>query len=52
MYHDMDEIAEITMALSKVFRFAVKENNIVTLADEINYIKEYATIIVLWERLK
>lgn len=45
LYHDMDEIAEITMALSKVFRFAVKEDNIVTVEDEINYIKEYATII-------
>lgn len=45
LYHDMDDIAEITMALSKVFRFAVKEDNIVTVRDEINYIKEYATII-------
>ena len=45
LYHDMDDIAEITMALSKVFRFAVKEDNIVTVQDEINYIKEYATII-------
>lgn len=45
LYHDMDEIAEITMALSKVFRFAVKEDNIVMVEDEINYIKEYATII-------
>lgn len=45
LYHDMDEIAEITMALSKVFRFAVKEDNIVTVEEEISYIKEYATII-------
>lgn len=45
LYHDMDEIAEITMALSKVFRFAVKEDNIVTVKEELNYIKEYATII-------
>lgn len=45
LYYDMDEIAEITMALSKVFRFAVKEDNIVTVEDEINYIKKYATII-------
>ncbi len=45
LYHDMDDIAEITMALSKVFRFAVKEDNIVTVEDEINYIQEYATII-------
>ncbi len=45
LYHDMEDIAEITMALSKVFRFAVKEDNIVTVRDEIDYIKEYATII-------
>lgn len=45
LYHDMDDIAEITMALSKVFRYAVKEENIVTVGDELDYIREYATII-------
>lgn len=45
LYHDMDDIAEITMALSKVFRFAVKPDNIVSLREEVEYIKEYATII-------
>ncbi|MBO5303001.1 MAG: sensor histidine kinase [Lachnospiraceae bacterium] len=45
LYHDVDDIAEITVALSKVFRFAVKAENIVTVEDEINYIKEYAKII-------
>ncbi|HBA49736.1 MAG TPA: hypothetical protein DCZ91_18460, partial [Lachnospiraceae bacterium] len=45
LYHNMEEIAEITMALSKVFRYAVKEANLVTVRDEIDYIKEYATII-------
>ncbi|MCM1121625.1 MAG: sensor histidine kinase [Eubacterium sp.] len=45
LYYGTDEIAEITMALSKVFRFAVKGNNIVTLGEEIEYIREYATII-------
>lgn len=45
LYHDMDDIAEITMALSKVFRYAVKEENIVTVKDELDYIREYATII-------
>lgn len=45
LYHDVDDIAEITMALSKVFRFAVKAENIVTVDDEINYIQEYAKII-------
>ena len=45
LYYDMDDIAEITMALSKVFRYAVKEENIVTVRDELDYIREYATII-------
>lgn len=45
LYYDADEIAEITMALSKVFRFAVKGDNIVTVEEEVNYIKEYAKII-------
>lgn len=45
LFHDVDDIAEITMALSKVFRFAVKAENIVTVQDELNYIEEYAKII-------
>ena len=45
LYHDVEDIAEITMALSKVFRFAIKGENIVTVQQEIEYIKEYATII-------
>jgi len=45
LYYGTEEIAEITIALSKVFRFAVKGDNIVALRDEIEYIREYATII-------
>ena len=45
LYYDNEDIAEITKALSEVFRFAVKGGNIVTVKDEIDYIKEYATII-------
>lgn len=45
LYYDVEEIAEITMALSKVFRFAIKAENIVTIAQEVEYIREYATII-------
>ncbi len=33
------------MALSKVFRFAVKGEHIVTVEEEVDYIKEYAKII-------
>lgn len=45
LYYDVEEIAEITMALSNVFRFAIKAENIVTIQQEVEYIKEYATII-------
>lgn len=45
LYYDVEEIAEITMALSNVFRFAVKADNMVTVEDEVKYIREYATII-------
>lgn len=45
LYYDVEDIAEITMALSNVFRFAVKAENIITVEDEINYMREYAKII-------
>lgn len=45
LYHDVEDIAEITMSLSKVFRFAVKGENIVSVAEEVSYIREYANII-------
>lgn len=45
MYYGVDDIAEITMALSNLFRFAAKGSSIVPLQEEINYVKEYATII-------
>ncbi len=45
LYHDEDEIAEITMALAKVFRFAAKGGNIVKVEEEVNHIQEYASII-------
>ena len=45
VYYDADEIAEITMSLSHVFRYAVKGDNIVLVKEEIQNIKEYAQII-------
>ncbi len=45
LYYEADSIAEITMALSFLFRYAVKGNSIVTVADEAAYIKEYGKII-------
>lgn len=45
LYYEVEDIAEITMALSKVFRFAVKGDNIVSVEEEVSYIREYAKII-------
>lgn len=45
LYKGEEEIAKITMALSNVFRFAVKGDSIVTVKEELDYIREYATII-------
>lgn len=45
LYYDADEIAEITMALANVFRFAVKGENMVSVKEEVTYIQEYAKII-------
>lgn len=45
LYHGKEDIAEITMALSNVFRFAIKGNDIVSVEEEVNHILEYATII-------
>ena len=45
LYYDVEEIAEITMALSKVFRFAIKGENVVTIRQEVDYIHEYGKII-------
>ncbi len=45
LYYNVDDIAELTMALSNTFRFAVKADHIITVEEEINNIKEYAKII-------
>ncbi len=45
LYHDADDIAGMTMALSHMFRYAAKSENIVTVEQEVAYIKEYAEII-------
>lgn len=45
LYYEADSIAEITMALSCLFRYAVKESNVVTVEEEVENIQEYAKII-------
>lgn len=43
--YDADDIAEITMSLSDLFRYAVKGENVVLVSEELDYIREYAKII-------
>lgn len=45
LYYDNEDIAEITMALSRIFRFATKGKEIVKVEDELRYVQEYAKII-------
>jgi two-component system sensor histidine kinase YesM len=44
-YYDVQEIANITEALSNMFRYAVKMNNFAMIKDEIAHIQEYAKIV-------
>ena len=45
LIHDEDDIADMAMALSDIFRYAVKGSNIVTFRDEVQYMEKYASII-------
>ena len=45
LINDQDDIAEMAMSLSDIFRYAVKASNIVTVGDEVSYIAKYARII-------
>ena len=45
LFHDDDDIADITMALSDIFRYAVKGSNTVQVRDEVQYIQKYAKIM-------
>ena len=45
LIHDEDDIAEIAMCLSDIFRYAVKGSNIVTVGDEVSYIAKYKRIM-------
>lgn len=44
-FYDTPQIAEISESLSKLYRYAVKGKDFVTVYDEISYIQEYAKII-------
>ena len=45
LINDEDNIAEVAMALSDIFRYAVKGSNIVTVGDEVAHIERYARIM-------
>ena len=45
LINDENDIAEMAMALSDIFRYAVKGSNIVTVQDEVSYIDKFARII-------
>ena len=45
LINDENDIAEMAMALSDIFRYAVKGSNIVTVRDEVSYIDKFARII-------
>jgi len=44
-YHNIQDIADITEALSRMYRYSVKGSDFVTIKDELLHIKEYAKII-------
>lgn len=45
VYYGCEQVGELTVSLSNMLRYAVKGGNMVTVADEITYIKEYGKII-------
>lgn len=47
LYNKGEEIADISVSLSNMFRYSVKGNDFVTIRDEITHVKEYAQIIGL-----
>lgn len=47
LYNKGEDIADISVSLSNMFRYSVKGNDFVTIRDEISHVKEYANIIDL-----
>ncbi len=45
LYYDKEDIAEITMSLSELFRYGIRGDNVVLVEEELNHVKEYARII-------
>jgi len=45
LYHKVEDIAEITASLSRIFRYSVKGANFVTIREELDHLREYAKIV-------
>lgn len=45
--YDATEIEELSLAMSKIFRYAVKKDTIVTLAEELQCVSEYMHVMTL-----
>lgn len=45
LMHDEDDIAELTMCLSDIFRYAVKGGDVVSVSDELSNLEKYGKII-------
>ncbi|WP_162265479.1 sensor histidine kinase [Abyssisolibacter fermentans] len=46
-FHDAPEIEKLSLAMSKIFRYAVREETIVTLEDELKCVGEYSNVMTL-----
>ncbi|WP_168735815.1 cache domain-containing sensor histidine kinase [Cohnella fermenti] len=45
LYYNVQDIADLSESLSRMFRYAVKGSNFVAVADELSHVREYARII-------
>lgn len=45
--YEAPEIEKLSLAMSKIFRYAVKEETIVTLEDELKCVQEYINVMTL-----
>jgi len=46
-FYNAPEIEKLSLSMSKIFRYAVKEETIVTLEDELNCVYEYVNVMLL-----
>ncbi|MCM1988200.1 sensor histidine kinase [Oceanirhabdus seepicola] len=46
-FYDAEDIEKLSLAMSKIFRYAVKEETVVTLEDELKCVSEYMNVMSL-----